>query len=78
MPLIARSTMRLGLTATAIFLSACSLTISIDVDCSWSKPIRFSEPTKAWRANQIPWPAALRADLIKITKHNKKFVTFCG
>ncbi len=72
------STMRLFLMMTAIFLSACSLPVSIDADCAWAKPIRFSEATKTWLARQTPWPDHLRADLIKIAKHNEKFGVFCG
>ena len=52
--------------ATAIFLTACSLSacaipVRIDADCAWSKPIRFSEATKTWLAERVPWPGyALR------------------
>ena len=72
-----------GLTATAIFLiafslGACALPVSIDADCAWTKPIRFSEATKMWLVNRVPWPEPLRADLVKIAKHNEKFETFCG
>ena len=74
MPLI----IPLGLTASAIFLSACSLPVSIDADCAWAKPIRFSEATKTWLAERTPWPDYLRADLIKIAKHNEKLEVFCG
>ena len=63
---------------TAIFLSACSLPVSIDVDCAWAKPIKFSGPTKAWLADRTPWPAPLRADLEKIARHNDKHRVFCG
>lgn len=68
--------------ATAIFLTACSLSacaipVSIDADCAWSKPIRFSEATKAWLAERVPWPAHLRADLVKIARHNEKHRMFC-
>ncbi len=66
------------LTATAIFLSACSLPVSVDIDCAWAKPIRFSNATKTWLADRVPWPGHLRADLIKIAKHNEKFGVFCG
>ncbi len=72
------STMRLSLIASVIFLSACSLPVSIDADCAWAKPIRFSNATKAWLANQVPWPASVRADLVKIAKHNEKYGVFCG
>ncbi len=76
------STMRLiiplGLTASAIFLSAWSLPVSIDADCAWAKPIRFSEATKTWLAERTPWPGPVRADLIKIAKHNEKYGVFCG
>lgn len=77
------STIRPRLTAITIFLSACSLgacalPVSIDADCAWTKPIRFSEVTKMWLVDQVPWPVALRDDLIKIAKHNEKFETFCG
>ena len=72
-----------ALTATAIFLIACSLgacaiPVRIDADCAWTKPIRFSEATKMWLVNQVPWPAPVRADLIKIAKHNEKYGVFCG
>ncbi len=72
------STMPLSLMATAIFLSACSLPVSVEVDCAWAKPIRFSQPTKDWLAALSPWPDHLRADLIKIAKHNEKYGVFCG
>ena len=65
-------------TASAIFLSACSLPAAIDADCAWAKPIKFSEPTKNWLAERTPWPEYLRADLIKIAKHNEKYGVFCG
>jgi len=58
-------------------LSACSLPVSVDVDCAWAKPIRFSNASKQWLAERTPWPEPLRADLIKIAKHNEKFETFC-
>ncbi len=72
------STMPLSLMATAIFLSACSQRVSIDADCTWAKPIRFSEATKTWLGERTPWPGHLRADLIKIAKHNEKYGVFCG
>ncbi len=65
-------------TASAIFLSACSLPVSLDADCAWAKPIRFSEATKTWLADRVPWPGHLRADLVTIAKHNEKFEVFCG
>ena len=69
--------------ATAIFLtafslSACAIPVSIDADCAWSKPIRFSEATKTWLAERVPWPAPVRADLVKIARHNEKHRMFCG
>lgn len=73
-----RPKIHLGLTAIAIFLNACSLPVSVNADCAWAKQIRFSEATKTWLATQVPWPAPLRADLIKIATHNEKFETFCG
>ena len=73
-----RSIIPLGLTASAIFLSACSLPVSINADCAWAKPIRFSNATKNWLADRTPWPGYLRADLIKIAKHNEKYGVFCG
>ena len=73
-----RSTMRLCLIAIAIFLSACSIPVSVEVDCAWAKPIRFSEPTKAWLRELSPWPAPVRADLDKIAKHNEKYGVFCS
>ncbi|NQU60996.1 MAG: hypothetical protein HQ512_07685 [Rhodospirillales bacterium] len=73
-----KSTMRLSLAATAIFLNACSLPVSVEVDCTWAKPIRLSNTSKAWLADRIPWPAHLREDLVKIAKHNEKHNTFCG
>ena len=72
------STMRPCMAATAIFLSACSIPVSVDVDCAWAKPIRFSEPTKAWLRELSPWPGPVRADLDKIAKHNEKYGVFCG
>ena len=48
------------------------LPVSLDTDCAWAKPIRFSEATKTWLAERTPWPDHLRADLIKIAKHNEK------
>jgi len=72
------STMPPFLITITIFLSACSLPVSVEVDCAWAKPIRFSETTKTWLAERTPWPGHLRADLIKIAKHNEKFETFCG
>lgn len=72
------STMRLSLTVTAIFLSACSLPVGVEVDCAWAKPIRFSDATKDWLAALSPWPDPVRRDFDKIAKHNEKFKTFCG
>lgn len=77
------STKRQFLTATAIFLTAfslgaCAVPVSIDADCAWTKPITFSDETKMWLVTQVPWPDALRDDLVKIAKHNEKFETFCG
>jgi hypothetical protein len=72
------STKPLCLTAIAIFLSACSLPVSVDADCAWAKPITFSPPTKAWLAERSPWPDSVRADLERIARHNEKFETFCG
>jgi len=51
--------------ATAIFLiafslGACAVPVTIDADCAWTKPIKFSEETKTWLVNRIPWPAPLR------------------
>jgi len=60
------------------FLSGCSLPVSLDVDCTWAKPVRLSNATKTWLADRTPWPEPLRADLIKIAKHNEKFGAFCG
>ena len=67
---------------TAIFLSACSLgacavPVTIDADCAWSKQIKFSQETKTWLVDRIPWPVPLRDDLMKIARHNDKFETFC-
>ncbi len=73
-----RSIIPLGLTASAIFLSACSLPVSIDIDCAWAKPIRFSDATKTWLAERTPWPDHLREDLVTIAKHNEKYGVFCG
>ncbi len=67
----------LFLIATMIFLNACSLPVSLDADCAWAKPIRFSEPTKNWLAERTPWPGHLRKDLLAIAKHNEKFGVFC-
>ena len=78
MPSTMRAIIPLGLTAIAIFLSACSLPVSLDTDCAWAKPIRFSEATKTWLAERTPWPDHLRADLSKIAKHNEKYGVFCG
>ncbi len=72
------STTRPCLIATAIFLSACSLPVSVEVDCAWAKPILFSEATKTWLAERTPWPANVLADLERIARHNDKFKTFCG
>jgi hypothetical protein len=52
--------------------------VSINADCAWAKPIRFSNATKNWLADRTPWPGYLRADLIKIAKHNEKYGVFCG
>ena len=71
------STLSLSLTASAIFLSACSLPVSIDADCAWTKPILFSDASKEWLIERMPWPEHFRADLIKIVRHNEKFETFC-
>lgn len=65
------------LTAMTIFLTACSLPVSIDTDCAWAKPIRFSNATKTWLAERAPWPGYLRTDLNKIAKHNEKYRVFC-
>ncbi len=72
-----RLTRLLTLIATAIFLSACSQRVSLDADCAWAKPIRFSEASKNWLAERTPWPEPLRADLVKIAKHNEKYGAFC-
>ena len=71
------STTRLTLITTAIFLNACSLPVSVETDCAWAKPIRFSAATKAWLGERTPWPKPLRADLVKIAKHNDKVELFC-
>ena len=63
---------------TAFSLSACAVPVSIDADCAWSKPILFSDETKGWLIERIPWPGHLRQDLVKIAKHNEKFGVFCG
>ena len=68
--------------ATAIFLTAfslaaCAVPVQIDSDCAWAKPIRFSDVTKAWLVQRVPWPDPLRADLVKIAKHNEKYGVFC-
>ena len=73
-----KSKIPLSLIASAIFLNACSLPVSIDADCAWTKPIKFSDTTKIWLTDRIPWPESLRVDLIKIARHNEKFETFCG
>ncbi len=72
------STARPCLIATAIFLSACSLPVSVEVDCAWTKPIRFSQPTKDWLTALSPWPDPVRQDFEKIAKHNEKYRAFCG
>ena len=70
------------LTATAIFLTAfslgaCALPVSIESDCAWAQPIRFSDATKAWLVQRVPWPDPLRQDLVKIARHNEKHEMFC-
>ena len=77
------STKRPRLSATAIFLTAfslgaCAVPVTIDADCARTKPIKFSQETKTWLVNRIPWPESLRDDLMKIAKHNEKYETFCG
>ncbi|MAF95886.1 MAG: hypothetical protein CMM60_09070 [Rhodospirillaceae bacterium] len=59
-------------------MTACSIPVSVDVDCAWARPIKFSEPTKAWLGALSPWPGHVREDLIKIARHNEKHRTFCG
>ncbi|MDA1022261.1 MAG: hypothetical protein O2817_02815 [Proteobacteria bacterium] len=68
----------LFLIATMISLTACSLPVSIDADCAWAKPIRFSELTKNWLSTLSPWPEPVRQDFEKIAKHNDKHRAFCG
>ena len=66
-----------AISLTAFSLVACAVPVRIDADCAWAKPIRLSEPTKAWLVQRVPWPDPLRADLVKIARHNEKFETFC-
>lgn len=77
MKLKKKLTAQLYLIATAIFLTACSLPVSLDADCAWAKPIRFSNATKTWLADRTPWPGHLREDFVKIAKHNEKYGVFC-
>jgi len=72
-----KSTTALFLIATTIFSSACSLPVSVEVDCAWARPIRLQPATKDWLAERGPWPDPVRADLEKVARHNEKFETFC-
>ena len=72
-----KSTAALFLIATATFSTACSLPVSVEVDCAWARPIRFTDATKAWLAALSPWPDQVRADLENIAKHNEKHEAFC-
>ena len=72
-----RSTTALLLIATATCSTACSLPISVEMDCAWARPIRFDAATKAWLEALSPWPDPVRADLDKIAKHDEKHAAFC-
>ncbi len=66
-------------------LSACSIPITVDVDCAWAREIKFAAPTKAWLHGLYDkggkpkpgTPTALQADLEKVRKHNLKHAEFC-
>ncbi len=72
-----QSTSVLFLIATATFSTACSLPVSVEVDCAWARPIRFEAATKTWLADRLPWPDYVRADLEKVARHNDKHEAFC-
>lgn len=73
-----RSTSVLFLIATATLSTACSVPVSVEVDCAWARPIRFAAATKDWLAARMPWPEHLRADLEQVARHNDKHAAFCG
>lgn len=72
-----QSTRVLFLIATVTFSTACSLPVTVEVDCAWARPIRFAPATKEWLAERMPWPEYVRADLEKVARHNEKFEAIC-
>lgn len=75
-----RLTLGLLLTASTIFLTACStdrITLSDTDPCAWVKPIEFSVETKNWLAG-LEWPDTAYTDFNKVGTHNDKVRELCG